>query len=187
MKTPFLIGKQVYLRPLEREDLNERYLTWLNDPEVNRYLESGTFPYTRDELEKFYQQVTGSPDHIILAIVDKEADQHIGNVKLGPINWIHRKATFGILIGDKRFWRRGIGTEVTRLMVEYGFFRLDLRRIDLGVYAEHEAALRSYEKVGFQTEGRLREDLFRDGRYKDRLLMGLLRSEYSPSQGDMSK
>ena len=187
MKTPFIVGTQIYLRPLEREDLNERYLGWLNDPEVNRYLESGIFPYTRDELERFYEQVTGSPDQVILAIVDKETDQHIGNVKLGPINWVHRKATFGILIGDKQFWGKGIGVEVTRLMVEYGFFRLNLRRIDLGVNAENEAAVRSYEKVGFRVEGRFRETSFREGQYKDSLWMGLLRSDYTTSKGEVSK
>jgi len=186
MKTPFILGTQIYLRPLEREDLNERYLGWLNDPEANRYLESGIFPYTKDELEKFYEQVTRSPDQIILAIVDKETDQHIGNVKLGPINWVHRKATFGILLGDKQFWGRGIGTEATRLMVEYGFFRLNLRRIELGVYAEHDAAVCSYEKVGFRVEGKFREDLFHEGQYKDCLWMGLLRSEYTNSEGEMS-
>lgn len=74
------------------------------------------------QIERFYEQVTGSPDQVILAIVDKETDQYVGNVKLVPINWVQRKATFGILIGDKQFWGKGIGTKATRLMVEYGFF-----------------------------------------------------------------
>jgi RimJ/RimL family protein N-acetyltransferase len=63
-------------------------------------------------------------------------------------------------------------------MIEYGFYRLNLRRIDLGVYAEHKAAVRAYEKVGFQVEGCMREELFHEGEYKDHLWMGLLRSEY---------
>jgi RimJ/RimL family protein N-acetyltransferase len=187
MKTPFIVGTQIYLRPLEREDLNERYLGWLNDPEVNRYLESGIFPSTKDTLEEFYEQATKSPDQVILAIIDKETDQHIGNVKLGPINWVHRKATFGILIGDKQLWGRGIGTEATRLMVGYGFTRLNLNRIELGVCAEHEAAVRCYEAVGFRVEGRFRESLFHEGQYKDGLWMGLLRSEYGDSEGDATK
>jgi len=183
MKTPFLIGEKVYLRPLELEDLNDRYLSWLNDPVVSRYLESGIFPSTREDLERFFRQTTASRDQVILAIVKKEIDQHIGNVKLGPINWIHRKATFGILVGDRQFWNTGVGTEATRLTIEYAFSRLNLRRIDLGVYAEHEAAVHSYERVGFRVEGRFREDLFHEGQYKDRLWMGLLKSEYVTSKG----
>jgi [ribosomal protein S5]-alanine N-acetyltransferase len=180
----FMSGSQVYLRPLERGDLNDRYLGWLNDPEVNRYLESGTFPTTAQDLEAFYQQTTGSRNQVIFAIIDCKSDLHIGNVKLGPIHWIHRSAIFGILIGDSQFWGKGIGLEATRLAVEYGFHKLNLRRIDLGVLADHKTAIACYEKAGFRVEGRLREDLFHDGEYKDRIWMGLLRTEYQrPASG----
>jgi [ribosomal protein S5]-alanine N-acetyltransferase len=179
-KTEFVRGTRVYLRPLEREDLNALYLSWLNDPEVTRYMETGTFPITAPDLEKFYDEVTGSRNQVILAVADKKSGQHVGNVKLGPIQWIHRCATFGIMIGDKKFWGRGVGLEATRLMVEYGFDRLNLRRIDLGVFAEHEAAVRCYEKSGFKLEGRMRESLFQNGKYVDRLWMAVLRSEYKP-------
>jgi ribosomal-protein-alanine N-acetyltransferase len=177
-KVAFIEGERVYLRPLERADLNERYLNWLNDAEVMRYMETGTFPTTVHDLDKFYQDVTGSKSQVILAVIDNKSDQHIGNVKLGPIHWVHRYASFGMLIGDKEFWGKGVGQEATTLAVEYGFYRLNLRRIDLGVFAEHTSAVRCYEKVGFKVEGTLRQDLFQGGEYKDRLWMGLLRSEY---------
>lgn len=187
MKIPFIVGRQIYLRPLEAQDLNEKYLTWLNDEEVNRYLESGIFPQTKRDLDRFYNQVIGSPNQIVLAIADKETKQHIGNVKLGQIDWVHRRATFGILIGDKQFWGKGIGTEATQLMVEYAFGRLNLRRIVLGVHAEHKSAVRAYEKVGFKIEGRFREDLFHENQYKDSLWMALLRSEYNYSARNKSE
>jgi RimJ/RimL family protein N-acetyltransferase len=180
---PFATGKAVYLRPLERADLTDRYLGWLTDPEVSRYLEAGLFPSTREDLERFFAQVTGSRDQVLLAVAERSSDAHVGNVKLGPINWVHRRATLGILIGEKEFWGKGIGEEATRLAVEYGFFKLNLHRIDLGVFAEHEAAVRCYRKVGFRVEGQFREALFHEGTYKDSLGMGLLRSEYAASPG----
>jgi RimJ/RimL family protein N-acetyltransferase len=85
---------------------------------------------------------------------------------------------FGIMIGEKEFWGRGVGKEATHLIVQYGFHRLNLNRIGLGVMAEHEAAIRCYQAVGFKAEGTFREEMFCDGAYKDRLWMGLLRSEY---------
>jgi RimJ/RimL family protein N-acetyltransferase len=179
-KAAFTEGSLVLLRPLEHADLNDRYLSWLNDPEVTRYTETGTFPSTAEDLENYYRSVIGSKNDVILAILDKKSGRHIGNVKLGPIHWIHRRATFGILIGEKDFWGKGAGLEATRLMVEYGFNRLNLHRIDLGVFAEHEAGVACYKKAGFKVEGRMREDLFHGGEYKDRLWMGLLRSEYKP-------
>lgn len=179
----FLRGEKVYLRPLERADLNDTYLGWLNDSEVTRYLETGAFPTTLQDLEKFYEGVTGSRAEVMFAIVDRKSHRHIGNAKLGPINWVHRRALFGILIGEKDFWGKGIGEEVTRLMAEYGFLRLNLNRIGLAVFAEHESAIRCYQAVGFKIEGKFREEMFLDGIYKDRLWMGLLRSEYSATRG----
>jgi Acetyltransferases, including N-acetylases of ribosomal proteins len=174
-------GPRISLRPLQREDLNDRYLSWVNDPDVTRYTETGAFPQTFQDLENFYRDVTSSRTQVILAIVEKKAGQHIGNVKLGPINSIHRRATLGILIGEKQFWGNGFGADTTRLAVEYAFYRLNLRRVDLGGFAEHESAVHCYENVGFKVEGRFRQDLFQDGEYKDRLWMGLLRSEYAPA------
>ena len=186
-KTSFAEGSLVLLRPLERADLNEQYLGWLNDPEVTRYTETGTFPTTAEDLENFYRSVTGSKNDVIFAIVDKKSGRHVGNVKLGPIHWLHRSAILGILIGEKEFWGKGIGLEATRLVVEYGFNRLNLHRIELGVFAEHKAAVRCYEKAGFKIEGHMRQDLFHDGEYKDRIWMGLLRSEYKPLGSNRSK
>lgn len=186
-KNAFAAGPHVYLRPLEREDLNERYLNWLNDPQVTRYMETGTFPTTKQDLEDFYQSATTSRNQVVLGIADARTDLHIGNVKLGPIHWVHRRATFGILIGDQKYWGKGVGQEATRLAVEYGFHRLNLNRIDLGVFAEHESAVRCYEKVGFKVEGRFRQDLFAEGEFKDRLWMALLRSEYVPAKSEKKK
>ena len=181
-KTAFVEGSLVLLRPLERTDLNDRYLSWLNDLEVTRYTETGIFPSTDEDLGNYYRSVTGSKSDVILAVVDRKSGQHIGNVKLGPIHWVHRRATFGILIGEKEFWGKGVGLEATRLMVQYGFERLNLHRIELGVLADHESAVRCYKKAGFKEEGRMRESHFREGEYKDGLRMGLLRSEYKPGK-----
>jgi [ribosomal protein S5]-alanine N-acetyltransferase len=181
IKSAFAKGRKLYLRPLERTDLTERYQSWLNDPDVTLYMEAGVFPTTLQQLEKYYQEVTSSPNQVILAVIHQKSDLHIGNVKLGPINWVHRRAALGILIGDKEFWGRGLGTEAVCLAVEYGFYRLNLHRIGLGVFEEHKSAVRCYQKVGFKIEGHLREDVFRDGQYKNGLWMGLLRSEYKSS------
>jgi len=178
MATVFRRGQLVYLRPLEREDLNERYLGWLNDPDVTRFMETGIFPTTRDELLHFWERVTASPNDVIFAVADAEDDAHIGNVKLGPINWVHRVAEFGIMIGDKSRWGGGRGREATRLTVSYAFEELNLRKITLGVLEGNEAARKAYEKVGFVVEGRQREQVVRGGRTLDRIVMGLLRDEW---------
>jgi len=177
-RSAFLEGALVSLRPLELSDLNDRYLQWLNDPEVTRYLETGVFPTTRQDLERFYAAVMSSSNNVMLAIIERRSGTHVGNLKLGPINWIDRRTLFGILIGEKDFWGKGIGEESTRLAVGYAFEKLNLNRVGLAVFEEHTSAIRCYEKVGFKVEGCFREEMFREGRYRNRLWMGCLRSDY---------
>lgn len=178
MKKPFLIGKKVYLRALEPADLEGDYFQWLNDPEVTRFMESGLFPNSREKMERYLSLASNREENVILAIIDKKSDQHIGNVRLGPIHWIHRVSNFGIMIGNKKFWGKGYGAEATRLMAEYAFTRLNLNKINLGVVAEHQAAVEAYKRVGFKKEGLARSQFHDQGKYLDCLYMGLLRKEF---------
>ncbi len=169
----FIPGERCALRELRRADLDGPWAGWLNDPEVTRHMLRGVFPLTAEGNAAFFQSVATSETDLVLAIENPERE-HVGNVGLHRIDWIHRTAEFGILIGDRGQWGRGIGTEATRLICAHGFRRLNLARIWLGVLAEHEAAVRAYQRVGFEIEGRLREDVERDGRRVDKLIMGLL-------------
>jgi [ribosomal protein S5]-alanine N-acetyltransferase len=178
MRQPFLVGDRIYLRQLEPVDVQGPYLAWVNDYEVTRFLETGSYPQSEDALAA-YVSVTSGPDNIFLAIVEKGTEVHVGNVKLGPIHRVHRRADMGIMIGDKTRWDRGYGREAVALIVAYGFDRLNLIKIGLGVYADHDHAVRLYESLGFRVEGRLRQHLFRDGAYHDKLVMGVLREDFT--------
>jgi len=178
MRTALMTGEKVYLRPLGRDDLNETYLGWLNDPEVTRYLEARLSSYNKSKLEDYYDHFEGAPDIRFLAVVEKNSNLHIGNVKLEPINWVHRTTVFGILIGDKSKWGKGYGTEATRLAVEYAFEHLNLRKVSLGVVTTNIAAVKTYEKLGFVTEGTKRQEVLMCGKLEDVFWMGLLKNEY---------
>lgn len=175
----FLVGERLYLRPLLKSDITERYLSWLNDAEVMKYIETGKFPVTKKDLEEFYKKIKSSKIDIMFAIIDKEHELHIGNIKLGGINWVHRFADLGIMIGDKAYWGKGYGEEACRLLLGYAFNRLNLNKVTLGFYATNVAALKTYKKVGFKIEGKIKKLLSIDGKYVDHILMGILQSEYN--------
>ena len=116
MRRAFLVGDRIYLRVLEESDITEEYMTWINDPEVTRYLGTGVYPATVDNMKKWLEKFQDSTTDLAFAITDKETDLHIGNITLHSISWIHRTAEIGILIGQKDYWGNGYGTEAQSLL-----------------------------------------------------------------------
>jgi RimJ/RimL family protein N-acetyltransferase len=180
-------GKLVYLRPLEVADA-QRYCEWLNDREVTRHLQARyQLSLLAEEAwlrERGAQQMSyGSGGNFA---VETKDGTHIGSVGFHYVNPENRKATLGIVIGDKRFWSKGYGTDIMRTMLRFGFEEMNLRRIDLSVDADNARAIACYRKCGFVEEGRLREHRYARGAYSDQLWMGILREEFRKleRQGD---
>jgi [ribosomal protein S5]-alanine N-acetyltransferase len=173
----FIRGKKIYLRAVEPSDVTDAYLSWLHDEETVRFLESGIYPVTRAQLERYVLEASPSATSVHFAICLQEDDRHVGNVKLAPIHPVHRSAVFGILLGEKDVWGKGVATDAVRCAVKYAFDTLNLERVSLGVISTHDAAIRVYEKVGFRREGVERRALWRNGKWHDRLVMGILRGE----------
>jgi len=143
-----IYGSRIYLRLLVLDDASQEYCDWLNDPEVNKFLE--TRKSTIAELKNYIQKQLDDPNALFYGIFDKSSDKHIGNIKLEPIDWQKKRAVFGILLGDMNYWGKGIGTEATRLIVDYVFGDLNFKEVELGVIESNKRAIRVYEKVGFK-------------------------------------
>jgi RimJ/RimL family protein N-acetyltransferase len=176
MQNPFLIGPTIYLRPLEREDARV-LMPWFNDPDVIRFLQRHR-PVSLAEEEAFLRRAAESETELVLGIVLRADDRLIGGTGLHRVDLRNRHASFGISIGDKSCWGKGYGTEATRLIVRHAFETLNLNRVWLHVYEYNERALKVYQKVGFRIEGRLRQDIFCEGRYWDTFVMAVLREEW---------
>ncbi len=174
----FIEGRRLYLRGLEQRDINPTYVSWLNDGRVNGFMATRRFPSTLENLQANYQKTQDDVNGIYLAICLKEDGRHIGNVKLDKIDWISQVSEFGLLIGDPEFWGRGLGTEATYLITQHGFFQMNLRRITIYSVPDNAAAVRCYEKAGYQREGILRQAVFLDGAYRDVVVLGQLREEF---------
>jgi len=149
----FLESERLYLRAVLPDDANEAYCRWMNDSEVNKYIESRFYPHTQERLRDYVSVKLGDAESPFFAIVLKVGDRHIGNIKLGPINMIHRFADIGIIIGEKDCWGKGYGTEAIRLIVEYAFNALNLHKVTAGFYEPNIQSIKAFEKAGFSQEG----------------------------------
>ncbi len=180
MKAPFIIGQRIYLTGINKENLSN-IVKWANDSEVTHYLFMGDRPAHIELLTEQWEKEIRNPNEVAMAIVDKKKDKIIGWTGLYSINWISRSAEYRVFIGERQYRNRGIGTEVAKLMLNYGFEKLNLNKIWLGVNAAHKGAVRSYEKAGFVREGILREEIFRNNQYYNAVRMSVLKKEYMRS------
>jgi ribosomal-protein-alanine N-acetyltransferase len=171
------VGQGYLLRKPEPKDVEPLYRQ-KNDPEVASLLVGFSTGYSRTDLSHWVEAHRTCADEALYVIADQQ-DAAVGHVGLYQIDTRARTAQFGIMIGDKAAWGRGLGRACTRAMVEYGFDEVNLRRIYLDVLESNVRAQRVYQQVGFVVEGRLRQHQFKQGRYQDIVLMGLLADEYS--------
>lgn len=179
MYHPFLVGEKVYLRRLERKDLEGHYFDWLNDYEITRGLtQTGTFPNSMEAMESWFNKMDSSPNDIVFALIEKETDRHIGNIRIN-INWVDRIAQTGRIIGEKDCWGKGYGAESFKLVIDYCFKRLNLNRVEGAFIADNIAVQKNWERLGAHTiEGHRRKAAYRDGEYHDLIEGGILREEW---------
>jgi RimJ/RimL family protein N-acetyltransferase len=118
------------------------------------------------------------PQNLVLAIVAKDTDAHVGNISLQNIDLVSRNAEYAIVIGDKNYWGKGVAGEASRLLIAHGFNALNLHRIYCGTSSTNTAMQKLAAKLGMKEEGRRREALYKNGAYADVIEYGLLREDY---------
>ena len=158
-------SERLLLRALNKEDITERYVDWLNDPEVNQFLETRFASNSFESCRKFILDMEQDPCSHLFGLFEKETLKHIGNVKIGFINTNHKKGQLSLLIGEKSCWGKGYATETVRTITQWGFDKLGLERIEAGCYETHLASKYIFLKVGYLQEAYFRSSVStEDGR-----------------------
>lgn len=177
MKQEIITGEHVILRPITDAD-TDHIVRWRNSDHVRKNFIYQTLFTPESHRQWLHEKVeTGIVEQFI--IHSKDAGIDVGSVYLRDIDQTHRRAEFGIFIGEESQRRRGIGSECIRLIVQYGFEKLRLHKIFLRVLADNEIARKSYEKAGFMQEAYLKDEVCIRGVYKDLILMRIL----NPGEG----
>ncbi len=178
MKENIFQGKLVRLRDYHKEDLP---IVWkyVNDWEVKKYLALDVpLPWKFEEEEKWYEELSSrNPSHYSFAIERISDSQYIGGCGINELDWKNSVATVGIFLG-KPFLSQGYGTDAMEVLTNFIFSEMNIHKVMLHVFAFNERAIKSYKKVGFKIEGTLRSQIFRDGKYHDEIIMGILKEEW---------
>jgi diamine N-acetyltransferase len=183
MDVEYLIeGERAALGPMRR-DLAGTYAAWINRVEVKSGLKNlGILDRESEEAwlaETMQANAALEPAAANFTIYDRSDGAPVGTCALDGISHRHRRAGFGILLGERR--GQGLGTEATRLTLDWAFNVLGLASVLLEVYPWNAGAIRAYEKAGFKLVGRRRDALERHGRRWDEIYMDAVASEFTGS------
>ena len=150
MKNVFMESERFFLRTLIEDDVNARYLEWINGSDKSQYINYTNQNRTVDEVSTFVTERVNSDTVLFLGIFVRESGEHIGNIKYEPIDFEEHQATMGILIGEENWRGRGVATEVINKSAIWLQENLTINKILLGVDVGNIGAIRAYEKSGFK-------------------------------------
>lgn len=175
---PFIEGDKIDLMASGSQWVN-LICKWINDPKVRHYSRN-MFPHTIEEIKKWQEPPANRrmPEWVGFIIWHKQDKKAIGEVGFGRINWVNRNANLYGLIGEPSYWGKGIIGEAAKLVIRYGFTELNFHKIFAGVYSPNERSLRAAEKLGFQKEATLKEEMYVDGKFVDSHRFALFKRDW---------
>lgn len=181
MSATLFQGEKVRLVAIDPKMMGKTIARWGQNSTYARLLDSDPAKlFSAKGSEKWLEKmlVKEVSNDIMLAIHTLDDDRMIGFIGFDGISWTHGNTWVGIGLGEEQYWGQGYGTDAMRIMLRYAFTELNLHRVTLNVFGYNERAIRSYEKAGFQVEGRERDALNRDGRRWDIIYMGILKAAW---------
>lgn len=169
---------RVYLRALEIDDY-KKSIKWRHDDDIWSSVVGPKY-FVSSEYEKKWIENTiiNSDKNLKLAICLKENDEYIGNIYLTDIDWKNKNAEYAIMIGEKKYWGKGLGQEAIMLIVIHAFLEMGLIRIQSRYLTSNIASIKAAQKCGFKQEGILRRAIFKKGIYQDIQIMSIIREDF---------
>lgn len=175
----FLKGNKIYLKVLTRDDvLNSNWYGWFNDQELCKTLQKHYYPNSLEiQMEFWEKSIKNSDTKIQLGICKIDDSKILGIISLNNIDMINRRAEMSVVIGEEEGRSVGIFIEACKLLFSHAFFTLNLNRIYGGSISKELVTLMS-RTLGCMQEGVARQDIYKNGKYNDAYLYGLLREEF---------
>lgn len=172
-----IMGRLVTLRAIEPEDL-PLLQKWANDPEIQSKLAGWHFPTNMNDQRKWFESLSCSSPNQRFAIEAPDLGL-IGTANLVDIDWKNRNAFHGTMLGDPGIRGKGYGVDTIMAIMRYAFDELGLNRLDTTMLETNETSLHVYcRKCGWKEEGRRRGWFYRNGRYLDKVMVGVTRDDY---------
>ena len=137
------------LRELNTGDATPRYLSWLQNVDIQKWIQTAEGTTKLNDLKKYVEIRMFREEVLFLGIFEKRSLQHIGNIKYEPIDKQHGTAVMGVLIGDADYRGKKVFEEVFQVSTQWIKNHMNVNTIYLGVEEENHSAIRAYRHAGF--------------------------------------
>lgn len=168
------ISERLCLKPLSINEIQTNYVSWLNDKDVCKYNSHGETEYKIEMAEKFINSLKNDKSKLVFAVYLKDNNLHIGNISLQQIDFKNNNAEIAYLFGEKQYWGKGYAKESSKLLIDYAFNELKLHKLYFGTHIENISMQKLGQKLGFQEEGIKREAQYKNNKYNDIIIYGLI-------------
>jgi len=168
----------VSLGPLTPENVTSEYVSWLNDPEVVRYTEVSD--KQSDESARAYVAGVVAQENSALWRILADDDVHVGNIRMSNIKLNHMRAEIALLIGNRSYWGRGIGTSAIDIVSRFGFEEIGLHKLTAGIMVPNVGSRIAFERAGYHCEAKFVDHARLDGQYCDTMMM----AKFNPADID---
>ena len=164
-------GNRLVLKILYPENVTQSYLDWMRDEDIIQFMECREKTYELEDFKDYAKRVAESHNDFLFGIYTSSDNVHIGNIKIGEINQLHKFGNLGLMIGEKKYWGKGYGTEAVKLATENAFHKLHLNKLIAGIYGNNTGCYKAFLKAGYNKVGRLEKHRLHKAKYVDQIIM----------------
>ena len=183
-----LITRSTIIKPITQNEITQNYISWLNDKEINKFLETRHLEQTKTKAIDYINSLRNINNCDMFAIISKETNNHIGNLTISDFNTNNNGSmSLGVMIGDKISRSVGIGAEVMISFIDFMFSFDTIERISAGAASENFKSCKTLESIGFKREGVIRKVFpLNNGEKCDLIKFGLLKEEWNDNKKKFS-
>lgn len=178
-----LSGKNYFIDSITKEHINSKYIGWLNDKEVNKFLEIRHEEQNYNSILKYIKSFQSNDTKVLWGVFCKKKENMVGTVNIYNISKHNETGDISIMIGDKYHWGKSAAEEALKLAIEYAFKIIGLRKLIASTFAVNLGINFTLKKIGFAVEGKLIKNrkIF-DNKYSDEFKWGLFAADWGFKQ-----
>jgi len=169
------------LRRLSPENVGERYLAWMEDAEVTRFLQARFRTWDLESLRAFAAGFDYR-DNFLFGIHETASDAHVGTLTL-RCNPHHRFGVIGFMVGDKAHWGRSAAKTAITAVLDFAFFERHLRKVTATTTEDHGASNHIFSSLGFRLDAIVPDLYWSGGRYRGEMNHSIDPSDWAVRRG----